>query len=227
MRFTGLVTLVLLISANLVSQNSSQQKPCTDVWTGTITYQITTRKKGTAENKLTFSHWNEESFYETKAELDGRRNEYGHQIAVVRATAYENKEWGSRGKGVCYRETDNSQAVRGEAHDDTTGFSISFNPRSGEYSVLAPVIMVYASGQHVVSSRVKGTCNNPYNKDFNQVDKIDRYQLSDDAPTLIGTGRIDPAKPDEFSGTETAEHDTPRGHKTVTIKWNLRRCAKQ
>jgi hypothetical protein len=87
--------------------------------------------------------------------------------------------------------------------------------------------MVYASGQHVVSSRVKGTCNNPYNKDFNQLDKIDRYQLSDDAPTLIGRGRIDPAKPDEFSGTETAEHDTPRGHKTVTIKWDLRRCAKQ
>ena len=224
MRVTGLVTLILLIFAN---QTSPQQKPCTDVWTGTITYQVTTKKKGTAENKLTFSHWNEDTFYETKAELDGRRNEHGHQIASVRATAYENKDWGSRGKGVCYRETDNSQAVRGEAHDDTTGFTISFNPRTGEYSVLAPVIMVYASGQHVVSSRVKGTCNNPYNKDFNQVDKIDRYQLSDDAPVLIGKGRIDPAKPDEFSGTETAEHDTPRGHKTVTIKWNLRRCAKQ
>ena len=224
MRVTGLLTLILLIFAN---QTSPQQKPCTDVWTGTITYTIVTKKKGTAENKLTFSHWNEDTFYETKAELDGRRNEHGHQIASVRATAYENKEWGSRGKGVCYRETDNSQAVRGEAHDNTTGFSISLNPRTGEYSVLAPVLMVYASGQHVVSSRVKGTCNNPYNKDFNQVDKIDRYQLSDDAPALIGKGRIDPAKPDEFSGTETAEHDTPRGHKTVTIKWNLRRCAKQ
>ena len=227
MRFTGLLTLVLLIMANQISQTSPQQKPCTDVWTGTITYQITTRKKGTAENKRTFSHWNEETFYETKAELDGSRNADGAAVASVRATAYENKEWGSRGKGVCYRETDNSQAVRGEAHDNTTGFSITFNSRTGEYSVLAPVLMVYASGQHVVSSRVKGTCNNPYNKDFNQVEKMDRYQLSDDAPTLIGRGRIDPAKPDEFSGTETAEHDTPRGHKTVTIKWNLRRCAKQ
>ena len=227
MRVTGLLTLILLIFVNQISQTGPQQKPCTDVWTGTITYQITTRKKGTAENKVNFSHWDEESFYETKAELDGSRNAEGAAIAVVRANAYEKKEWGSRGKSVCYRETDNSQDVRGEAHENTTAFSITFNSRTGEYSVLAPVLMVYASGQHVVSSRVKGTCNNPYNKDFNQVDKIDRYQLSDDAPTLIGRGRIDPAKPDEFSGTETAEHDTPRGHKTVTIKWNLRRCAKQ
>jgi hypothetical protein len=128
---------------------------------------------------------------------------------------------------VCYRETDNSQAVQGEANENTTAFSITFNPRTGEYSVLAPTLMVYASGQLVVSSRVKGTCNNPYNKDFNQVDKLDRYQLSDDAPVLMGRGHIDPAKPNEVAGSETEEHDTPRGKKTVTIKWNLRRCTKQ
>ena len=226
MRVTGLLTLILLIFA---AQSSVPPAPtqCTDQWTGTITYQITTKRKGTAENNVNISHWNDEGYYETKAELDGRRNEHGHQIAVVRATAYENKEWGSRGKGVCYRETDHDQAVRGEAHENTTGFSITFDSRTGEYSVLAPVLMVYAAGQHVVSSRVRGTCNNPYNKDFNQVDKIERYQLSDDAPVLIGKGRIDPAKPDVLAGSETAEHDTRRGKKTVTIKWNLRRCAKQ
>jgi len=226
MRITGLFTLVLLIvgGQNFVYQRNPKN-PCTDQGTGTITYRVTRTKKGTAENKLTFSHWTEEQLYETKAELDGSRNAEGAAVATVRATAYENKEWGSRGKGVCYRETDNSQAVSGAANDSTTGFSITFNSRTQEYSVLAPTLMVYASGQHVVSSRVKGTCNNPYNKDFNQVDKIERYQLSDDAPVLIGRGRIDPAKPDEFSGTETAEHDTPRGHKTVTIKWDLRRCS--
>jgi len=234
MRITGLLALVLLSFAGQSFVNEANRNyvrvatgQCTDQWTGTITYRVNTNKKGTAENKLTFSHWNEEGYYETKAQLDGRRNGEGVPIASVRATAHENKEWGSRGKGVCYRETDHSQAVSGQAHEDTTAFSITFNSRTGEYSVLAPTLMVFASGQHVVSSRVKGTCNNPYNKDFNQVDKIERFQLSDDAPVLIGKGRIDPAKPDEFSGTDTAEHDTNRGKKTVTIKWDLRRCAKQ
>lgn len=226
MRVTGLLTLILLL---LAGQSSVPPAPaqCTGQWTGTISYQVITKKKGTAENKFTVSHWNEEAHYETKAQLDGRLNDQGVPIALVRATAHENKDRGSRGKGVCYRETDDSQAVSGEAHENTTAFSITFNSRTGEYSVLAPTLMVFASGQHVVSSRVKGTCNNPYNKDFNQVDKIDRYQLSDDAPVLIGKGQIDPAKPNEIAGSETVEHDTTRGKKTVTIKWDLRRCTRQ
>ena len=240
MRVTGLLTLVLLIFAGQSFVNEANQKrttfveplqlpsgECTDQWTGTITYRVITNKKGTAENKVNFSHWNEEGFYETNAQLDGRRNDQGAAIAIVKAAAHETKEWGSRGKGVCYRETDNSQAVRGTANETTTAFSITFDPYTREYSVLAPTLMVYASGELTVSSRVKGTCNNPYNKDRNQVTKIERYQLSDDAPVLIGKGRIDPAKPDEFTGTETVEHDTNRGKKTVTIKWDLRRCAKQ
>jgi hypothetical protein len=226
MRVTGSLTLILLIFAGRSSVPSAPAQ-CTGQWTGTISYQVVTQKKGTAENKVTFSHWNDEAYYETKAQLDGRLNDQGVPIALVRATAHERKERGSRGKGVCYRETDDSQAVSGEAHENTTAFSITFNSRTGEYSVLAPTLMVFASGQHVVSSRVKGTCNNPYNKDFNQVDKIERYQLSDDAPVLIGKGHIDPAKPNELAGSETVEHDTNRGKKTVSIKWDLRRCAKQ
>jgi hypothetical protein len=231
MRVIGLL-LVLVIFAGEGFINQANQdpavakaKPCTGQWQGTITYRITTKKQGTAESKVTFSHWNEEAFYETKTELDGSLNAEGAPIAKVRAVANESKEWGSRGKGICYRETDNSQAVSGTAHENTTAFSVILNPRTREYSILAPVLMVYASGQHVVSSRVKGTCNNPYNKDFNQVDKIERYQLSDDAPTLMGKGTIDPAKPNELAGSETAEHDTKRGKKTVTIKWDLRRCS--
>ena len=230
----GLVTIVLLIFAGQNFVNQSNQNParlppsqCTEPWTGTIFYQVITTKKGTAENNVTMSHWDEETVYETNSELDGSRNSEGALVAKVRANAHQKKEWGSRGKGVCYRETDNSQAVQGQASENTTAFTITLNPRTGEYSVLAPTLMVYASGQHVVSSRVKGTCNNPYNKDFNQVDKLDGFQLSDEAPVLMGNGRIDPAKPNELAGSETAEHDTPRGKKTVTIKWNLRRCAKQ
>src|SRR5688500_7501055 len=118
---------------------------CTDQWTGTITYRIITSKKGSAENKVNFSYWNEEGIYETKAELDGRRNDQGAPLAIVRAAAHETKEWGGRGKSVCYRETDNSQAVRGTANETTTAFSITFEPRTREYSVLAPTLMVYAS----------------------------------------------------------------------------------
>lgn len=225
MRVIGLFTLVVLIVAGQSFVTTANQKNlCSDQWTGTITYRVTRKKKGTAENKLTFSYWSEDEFYESNAELDGSRNADGALTANVKATAYENKEWDSRGKGVCYRETDNSQAVSGAAYDNTTAFSITHNTRTNEHSVLAPTLMVYGTGQHVVSSRVKGTCNNPYNKDFNQVDKIERYQLTDNAPVLIGKGVIDPAKPNEFSGTDTAEHDTKHGHKTVTIKWNLRRC---
>jgi hypothetical protein len=62
---------------------------------------------------------------------------------------------------------------------------------------------------------------------MDQTDKIDRYKMSDDAPHLIGKRRIDPARPDEFSGSETAEHDTIQGKKTVTVTWNLRSCKEQ
>jgi hypothetical protein len=91
--------------------------------------------------------------------------------------------------------------------------------------ITAPTLMVLASGEHVATSSVKGTCNNPYNKNFHQIEKIERYQLSDDAPVLMGKGQLDPAKPDEFTGSETEEHDTILGKKTVTINWDLRRCS--
>ncbi len=235
MRISGLLTLVVLIIAGQSFVNAGKlpgyvQLPraqCTDQWTGTILYRVNAKRQGTAENNVNVAHWNEERFYETKAELDGSRNEQGAQIANVRAISEEKKDWGSRGKGVCYRETDNSQAVQGTANETTTAFSISLNPRTREYSILAPTLMVYAAGELTVSSRVKGTCNNPYNKDRYQTTKLERYQLSDDAPVLMGKGTIDPAKPDELVGSETVEHDTSKGKKTVTIKWELRRCAKQ
>ena len=235
MRITGLLTLLILIIAGQSFVNANKlpgpapvaPAQCTDQWTGTILYQVVAKRQGTAENNVNIAHWDEYRFYETKAELDGSRNEQGVPIAKVRAMSEEKKEWGSRGKGVCYRETDNSQAVQGTANENTTAFSISFNPRTREYSVLAPTLMVYASGELTVSSRVKGTCNNPYNKDHYQTTKLERYQLSDDAPVLMGKGTIDPAKADVLAGSETVEHDTPKGKKTVTIKWDLRRCAKQ
>jgi hypothetical protein len=203
-------------------------EPCKDQWTGTITYRVTSKKEGTAENNVNISYWNDEAYYEARAQLDGRRDNLGSPIAKVEAHASEVKKWGGRGKGPCYRETDQDQTVSGAANENTTAFSITMNPRSKEYSVSAPAPVVYASGEHTVTSRVKGTCNNPYNKNLDQTDKIDRYPLSDDAPPLMGKGRIDPDNPDQISGSDTVEHVTVGGvKKTVTITWNLRRCASQ
>ena len=227
MRVTGFLTLALLILAelSLAEPQDPKAKPCTGDWQGTIIYRVITKKEGTAENNVNVSWWNFDGFYETKAQLDGARNAEGAQVAFVRAEANEKKEWGSRGKGVCYRETSHSQSVMGVERENTTAFSVTINPRTREYMVLAPTLMVYASGEHLTNSSVKGTCNNPYNKNLNQVEKLDRYQLSDDAPALMGKGQIDPAKPNELAGSATEEHDTNRGKKTVTIKWDLRRCS--
>ena len=227
MRFTGPLLLIIFAQLSFVKETKLPHQGVKTEWLGTIEYRIVRRKQGTAESNVNIAYWKEEAVYETNAQLEGRRNEEGVPLAFVRANAHETKDWGSRGKGVCYRETDNSQAVRGEAYDTTTAFSITLNPRTGEYSILAPTLMVYASGELTVSSRVKGTCNNPYNKDRNQVTKLERYQLSDDAPALMGKGRIDPAKPNEIAGSETEEHDTRQGKKTVTIKWNLHRSSGQ
>jgi len=200
-------------------------EPCKGQWIGTITYTTTLKDVGSAEDFRTRRTWNDEASYEGTAQLDGRTDNHGAPMVRVTAKAHERSERFSTGKVGCFYAGTKIRELNGSETVDTSGFYVLMNPRSGQYNVSFPAILVSASGFDSNDAVVKGHCNNPYNKDFNQVDKIERYQLSDDAPVLIGRGRIDPAKPDEFSGTETAEHDTPRGHKTVTIKWDLRRCS--
>ena len=190
-----------------------------------ITLEVTYKKQGNMENNVIIRRWSEESYYLAKTQLDGSRNDQAEPIAKVRAVANESREEATRGKGECYRETHESRAVSG-ANEETTGSSILFNPRSREYSVLAPTILVYASGQRVLSSRVKGRCNNPYNKDVNHFEKIERHRINDGAPTMTGRRPLDPAKPGEFSGTETLVLEKNGGTKTVTMKWDLR-CSGQ
>ena len=199
-------------------------EPCTGQWTGTITYRVIGKKEGSAENTANTSYWNEDYYYEARAQLDGTRTAEGRAIARVQAHASEVKKWGGQGKGVCYRKTDQVQSVHGKETETTTAFSITFNPRTQEYSVSAPNPVVTGSGEHTITSRVQGTCNNPYNKPMDQTNPIQNYKMAGDGPILIGRGRVDPAKPDEFSGSETTEHDTIQGKKTVTIIWNLRSC---
>lgn len=201
-------------------------EPCTDQWTGTITYRVTSKKEGTAESNVVSSWWKEEAYYESRAQLDGRRDSLGNEIAIAEAHASEVKNWGGRGKGVCYRETEESQTVMGKTRENTTAFSISVNPRTKEYTVSGPTPVVPGAGEYSITSNVKGTCNNPFNKSFTRSSKVEGAKMSDDAPTLYGKGRIDPQNPDVISGSDSVEHVTTGGvKKTVTITWSLRRCA--
>lgn len=202
-------------------------EPCTGQWQGTINYKVLSKREGTAESNVVSSYWNEQQYYEARAKLDGRRTAEGAAIAIVEAHASDVRSWGGKGKGVCYGQSDQAQSIHGQGRENTTAFSIVLNPRTREYSVSAPTPVIYGSGEHTLKTEKKGQCNNPFNKHYEHTNKIDRFQMSDDAPNLIGRGRIDPDNPDEISGSETAVHDTNRGKKTVTITWNLRRCADQ
>ena len=199
-------------------------EPCKGHWQGTITYTSQFKEVGSAENLHLKQSWNDEAFYEAQAEIPGRKDDQGQQIAKVQATASERKEMISTGKGVCYRSSTQIRELNGSETATTTGFSVTVNPRSGQYTVSAPTILVNAKGSDSVVSRVLGTCNNPFNKD---VTRSSPLALSLDAvgPTLDGKGTIDPSNPDVISGTDSTTLPTQRGgERKVTIKWSLRKC---
>ena len=203
-------------------------EPCKGQWQGTITYRAISKKEGSAEGPSTTTYWKEESYYEARAQLDGRRDNLGSPIAHVEAHASEIKERGGTGKGPCYRVNRQVQTGSGQATENTTAFSITFNPRSGQYTVSAPEVAVTGRGEYTVTSEVKGTCNNPYNKNLDQTNTVENYHLSANGPALMGKGVIDPAKPDEISGSDTITVENVGGaQKTVTIIWTLRRCKEQ
>src|SRR5688572_30922706 len=62
-------------------------------------------------------------------------------IATVRATASERKERTATGKGVCYRTTTEIRELNGTESVTTTGFSVTLNPRTSQYTVSAPTIL--------------------------------------------------------------------------------------
>jgi hypothetical protein len=201
-------------------------EPCQGQWTGTITYTVTSKREGSGENAANKSSWKEEFYYQAKAQLDGRTDNYGKPLARVDAEGTETKLSESIGKSrPCHREGKQTWRVSGNASETTSAFSITVNPRTGEYSVSAPTIIVPASGESTVSSVIKGTCNNPFNKDVNYSNKLDAAQLSPGGPSVDGKGMIDPADPHAFSGTNSETVRLGGGRdKTVTITWDLKRC---
>ncbi len=203
-------------------------EPCTGQWQGTINYVSISKKEGTAESFVTKQYWKEESYYEARAQLDGRKDSLGAPLARVEAHASEVKENGGQGKSECYRETRQLQEISGRGTETTTGFSITMNPRSGRYSVSAPVMVVTGAGTYTVDSVVKGTCRNPFNKDLHQSSEEKDAKLGPDGPNVDGEGTIDPNNPDAISGSNTVTLKTTGGaEKTVTITWNLTRCKDQ
>ena len=204
-------------------------EPCTGQWQGTITYKVFSKKEGSAENIANKSSWNDQFYYEARAQLDGKSDNNGRQLARVDAHASETKYSESIGKSrPCHREGKQTRDVSGKASEVTTAFSVTVNPRTREYSVSAPTILVTASGESTVSSVIVGTCNNPFNKDVNYSNKEEGVQLDPGGPILEGKGVIDPANPDAIAGSNTVTVQLLGGvEKTVTITWDLKRCQDQ
>ena len=201
-------------------------EPCKGQWIGTITYTSTLNDSGSAEDLRTKRTWKDDAIYEGTAQLDGRRDNLGAPIVRVKARAHERTERFSTGKVGCYYATTKIRELSGSATVDVSGSYVYMNPRSGEYHVLFPSILVSASGTDSMDAVVKGTCNNPYNKDVHERSAAS-MKLSGEGPGEQGVGRIDPNNPDVLSGSDTVTFKTTKGVRTATITWNLRRCQDQ
>ena len=201
-------------------------EPCKGQWIGTITYTTTLKDIGSAEDFRTRRTWNDEASYEGTAQLDGRRDNQGAPMVRVTAKAHERSERFSTGKVGCFYAGTKIRELNGSETVDTSGFYVLMNPRSGQYDVSFPAILVSASGFDSNDAVVKGQCNNPYNKDVHEKSALS-MKLSGEGPGMEASRRIDPNNPDVISGTETTSFTTTKGVRTSTITWNLRRCQDQ
>jgi hypothetical protein len=144
----------------------------------------------------------------------------------VKAKAHERTERFSTGKVGCFYAITKIRELNGSESITTTGSRVYMNLRSGKYTVSFPTILVSASGTASVDAVVKGTCNNPYNKDSHERSPLS-MDLSGEAPGDDAERPIDPNNPDVLSGTETVTFTTSKGVRISTLTWNLRRCKDQ
>ncbi|HET9478728.1 MAG TPA: hypothetical protein VFO72_05260, partial [Pyrinomonadaceae bacterium] len=200
-------------------------EPCKGQWVGTITYTASLKEVGSAENNVNTSTWNDEEHYDSEIQISGKKTNLGAPLATVKATASQKRERTSTGKGVCYGTSTQIQQLKGSDTVVTSGWSVSVNPRTREYSVSPPTIVVNGSGTYSIVSEVKGSCRNPFNKGIRQSQPQTGAKLTAEGPTLYGKGRIDPNNPDEISGADTVTIPTLKGgERKATITWSLRRC---
>ena len=202
-------------------------EPCKGQWQGTMTYSTSLKEIGSAESFVVKQSWNDQAHYDSEIVISGHRDDQGAPIARIKAKASEVKERISTGKSVCYRTTTQIHQLQGSTTATTTGFSITVDSRTGQYHVSAPSIVIDAMGSYSVDSEVKGTCNNPFNKDLHQHDR-EKGKLSPEGLIVQGIGKIDPANPDFISGSNTVSIPTNKGgERKATITWSLRRCQDQ
>jgi hypothetical protein len=201
-------------------------EPCTGHWQGTITYSTTLKEKGSIQSVTNNSAWDDEQYYEASAEISGKRTSDGAPWAIVKASATKITRRYSSGRGVCYQESSQIQELRGKETVQTTGFSVTVDPRTRRYDVSPPLPVVDGSGTYLVKAEKKGTCNNAFNPGISPKPvPVTGIKLADDGPDLHGVGYIDPNNPNTISGTRTEKLPTQRGDERITtITWNLTRC---
>ena len=198
-----------------------------DGWRGTVTYSSKYTYKGSAQRANNISSWDESSSYDATIQLDGKLDERGAPIARLTATARERKINGGRGTVECYRISEQRQEVSGDAQDDKAVLTVSQNPRAGSYNISYTLTDVKASGTHKVSSKVGGTCRNPFNKPLDQTTAVTDISV-ETGPYVEIEGQIDPENPDSLVGSKTVTVPGRSGGERITmVSWNLLYCKKK
>jgi hypothetical protein len=131
------------------------------------------------------------------------------QTAVTDSCGWETREKKCQGSttqnGVTMAETDNEQFML-EFQGDRYGFSFRLPEASGTL-------------EKIVKQTCTGYCNGGKDINENYIDAV-RY---DREPVSVKNQKLDPKNPDRLQCTFT---ETSRdGKTTITVSWNLRRCA--
>lgn len=214
------------VEKNLECARAVQQKTSGGAgWRGTITYTSKTEYKFQGQKANNISYVNEHSQYEATFQVDGRVNQYGKPLAKANATADETKINGGRGTTGCYRISEQKYAVAGSANDDNSNVTISLNSQSGQYNITYSLIEVKGRGEHHVSSKVGGTCNNPFNKPVDSSDPLEDYPI-ESGPEVEISGTVSPEDSDQLVGSKTVKVPARNGERIITVSWNLLYCKK-
>ena len=195
-------------------------------WRGTVTFTSRYQSKGSAQRANNINFWDESSSYDATLRLDGRVDEQGVPVATLQATAHQLNINGGRGTVGCYRISEQRQELSGSTEDDHATLRVSQNTRAGTYNIYYTLAVVKASGTYKVTSKVGGTCNNPFNKPLDQTTPEENMPL-DSGPIVDIEGQLDPENPNSLVGSRTVT--TPGRHGgeiKTTVTWNLLYCKK-
>ncbi|HVF26613.1 MAG TPA: hypothetical protein VM943_00135 [Pyrinomonadaceae bacterium] len=226
---SGLATLPLELlyrtdwaSSGYVVVPVEDHEPCTGHWSGTINYTSSYKREFSGEGANNISYENDEVVYTADIELSNKQDGYGKPLALARAQASEVRERGGRGTTGCYRTSKQLHTVNGSAEAPA---SVTVSVRAdGRYDLSYSLPIVHASGSYTVTSKVGGTCRNPYNRELNQNDPVKDHEISPGF-SIDHEGVVDPKKPSVLTGSKTVTKEWKgTGKATVHVTWNLVSC---